>query len=238
MGANRHISSTPEPTASDISDEVRESQKAFLKKLVDNTGLTLTDIARQAGLTPSTLTRIANDPDNKTVLGGTSMARLERLFADTAHGIGYGGIVEAGAFRPVNLFDQDSDYRVIPIAPDPRYPAHSQFAFRVEGDSMNRAHIEPGMWVHAIDYAAWQRRHGEPGDGDLVVVTRVRDGHPERELTVKQLRIFRDRMELRPQSTNPKHEVLVMPAKPQPGVETIDILAVVVAATWLFSFAG
>lgn len=153
-------------------------------------------------------------------------------------GLKYAGLVEAGAFRPVNLFDQDSEHRAIPIAPDPRYPFKSQGAFRVEGDSMDRARIHPGMWVHAIEVTAWQRMNGDLTDGAMVVVTRIREDKGERELTVKQLRIFRDRMELRPQSSNPAHEPIIMPAEPQEGNEKVYVLAIVISAIWLFGFSG
>ncbi len=153
-------------------------------------------------------------------------------------GIRYSGIVEASTFRPVDLFDQDSEHRIIPIAPDPRYPPAMQGAYQVEGDSMDRAHIYPGMWLHAIDYDTWRRRHGDPPDRTIVVATHTREHLGERELTVKLLRVFRDRLELHPQSSNPVHRPIAIPSEPQEGNEKIYILAVVAAATWLFGFKG
>ena len=150
-------------------------------------------------------------------------------------GIRFGGIVEAGAYRKANLLDQDSDYRIIPLAPDPRYPASAQFAFEVKGDSMTRAHIAEGMWVQAVELHSWERQHGEPQDGKLVIVAHVKNGDGERELTVKRLRIFRDRMELQPESDNKIHGAFVFPNPPKEELAEAQIIAIVLSATWLFT---
>lgn len=164
---------------------------------------------------------------------GPAETQVER---ETAAGVCYGGIVEAGAFRPIDLFNQDGEHRRVPLPPDPRFPAASQFAFRVEGDSMVNAGIHPGMYVLAVEYHAWERLRGEPGDGARVIVAHTRDGHPERELTVKTLRIFRDRLELHPESPNPAHKPLTYPWPPTPDTERhTQLLAVVLAATFLFA---
>jgi SOS-response transcriptional repressor LexA len=150
------------------------------------------------------------------------------------HGVRFGGIVEAGAFRRVNGFDQDSEYRLIPLPPDPRYPAHLQYAFEVVGDSMNAAHILPGMWVTAVSLHAWEKIHGEPGDGRVVIVAKTRNGDDERELTVKRLRLFRDRIELQPESSNKTHQSLIFhPTPADSDQHSVAILAVVLTASWI-----
>ena len=128
----------------------------------------------------------------------------------------------------------------LPLPADPRYPASHQAAYQVMGDSMNGApaRIHAGMFVLAVSRAAWERLHGEPSDGRIVIVARTRNGQPEQELTLKRLRIFRDRYELRPESTNPRHTPLVFPLPPpQDGPdgsgETVEIIAIVLQAAWL-----
>jgi uncharacterized delta-60 repeat protein len=76
----------------------------------------------------------------------------------------------------------------------------------------------------------------QQADGKLVVVARHRNGDTERELTVKRLRLFRDRMELQPQSKNPHHEAIVfsLPARQDEEAET-RIIAVVLSATWIMT---
>lgn len=153
----------------------------------------------------------------------------------SAQGIRYGGIVEATAFRPNDVLNQDAEYRTVPIAPDPRYPPYSQFAFQVVGDSMDQADMRPGSWVQAVEIHAWQSLHGEPRDGTFVIVARTRNGDDERELTVKRLRIYRDRIELCPESSNPKHKPIVFPNPPQEDQPAEgQIIAIVISSHRLY----
>jgi SOS-response transcriptional repressor LexA len=150
-------------------------------------------------------------------------------------GVLFGGIVEAGAFRRNDSLNQDAELRRVDVAPDPRYPARSQYAFQVVGDSMTEAQIFEGMHVLAVDIAAFERLHGDVPDGRLVVVAQNRNGDPERELTVKRLRLFRDRIELQPQSGNPRHTPIIFPLPMQENSHgEAQILAVVLQAVRLY----
>jgi SOS-response transcriptional repressor LexA len=150
-------------------------------------------------------------------------------------GVRFGGVVEAGTFRPQNDLSQDDDYRLVPLPHDARYPATAQYAFSVMGDSMTRERIFEGMHVLGVDLLVWERLHGAPRDGQLVVVARTRNGHPERELTVKKLRIFTDRLELQPCSDNPGYSPLVFPLPLQEdAMADACIIAVVLSATWIY----
>ena len=149
-------------------------------------------------------------------------------------GVRFGGIVEAGNFRPDDGLNQSNEWRFIPVPPDPRYPQSSQYAFEVRGDSMDKAHVVEGMWAVAVDVETWERLHGQVPSGKLVVVAKTRNGDPERELTVKRLRYFRDRMELQPESTNPSHEPLAFPLPlGEDTLQHIRIIAVVLQSTWV-----
>jgi SOS-response transcriptional repressor LexA len=150
-------------------------------------------------------------------------------------GVRFGGVVEAGTFRPQNDLSQDDDYRLIALPHDARYPAAAQYAFSVMGDSMTRERIFEGMHVLGVDLLVWERLHGAPRDGQLVVVARTRNSHPERELTVKKLRIFTDRLELQPCSDNPGYSPLVFPLPLQEdAMDDACIIAVVLSATWIY----
>jgi SOS-response transcriptional repressor LexA len=150
-------------------------------------------------------------------------------------GVRFGGVVEAGAFRPQNDHSQDDDYRTVALPHDNRFPLSAQYAFSVMGDSMTLEKIFEGMHVLAVDVLTWERLMGQPRDGNLVVVARTRNGHPERELTVKKLRLFTDRMELQPCSDNPAYEPLVFPLPLREADQTeAHIIAVVLSATWIY----
>lgn len=116
------------------------------------------------------------------------------------------GIVEAGAFRPVDWFE-DIELGVIVNGYDPNFPRIRQFGFKAHGDSMNLAGIADGDEIVCID--PWEAGV-EIGDEDLVVVENRLDGGHTRELTVKELAVFDDRYELRPRSTNPRHKPIVL----------------------------
>lgn len=182
--------------------------------------------------------QVLNIPLDSIVSG--EGAPQETAARNIAFGVRFGGVVEAGAFRREDGLNQDAERRLIPLPTDPRYPAASQFAFAVVGDSMTEARIYEGMYVLGLDVHAWERIHGEPGDGKLVVVARHRNGDDERELTVKRLRLFRDRMELQPESKNPRHEAIVFPLPHRQDLGQDEeaearIIAVVLSATWILT---
>jgi hypothetical protein len=52
---------------------------------------------------------------------------------------------------------------------------------------------------------------------------------------VKRLRIFRDRIELQPESINKSHKALVFPNPPRDAESGANVIAVVLSATWLFA---
>jgi len=188
-----------------------------------------------AGMSADTLGKFLSG-ENRS-LRATNMASLARVLDvseswlmgstdDPANdtmpfGVRFGGTVEAGAFRTQDLLDQTGETIRVPIAHDWRYPAAAQFAFKVVGDSMNKADIFEGMHVLAIDVHAWERGNGPPRDGSLVIVARMKNGGPERELTIKRLRITAKQMMLEPESTNPTHKPITFPM-PHSSDETTD----------------
>lgn len=119
--------------------------------------------------------------------------------------------VEAGAWREVDEFDQ-SDPEWVAVPPDDKYPDATQDVYNVAGDSMNALEphpITPGSRVVAVRYDEIAAR-APLRDGLVVVVQRSRYDGQERELTVKQVAWFDDRIEFQPRSTNPKHKPIVV----------------------------
>lgn len=183
-------------------------------------------------------------PKLATVLGvsvawlvtGSDEVETNAEAESTEIGLSYGGIVEAGAFREVDMLNQDSP-RIIPLPRDARYPRCRQYAFEVRGDSMNLAKIEEGMWVTGVDYIDFTEWHGEVRSGMKVVVERSRAQGAERELTVKELHFTRDHVEFVPRSSNPEHKPVKVKAdfKSDNGI-SIRVLAIVTGATLLFRY--
>lgn len=227
----------PEET---IKDRIRQRLKAL--------DLSMREASKAAGMHPDTLGKILQGKSQHP--RGDNLSKLARVLKvseawltateddsppeESISGVRFGGVVEAGAFRPDDGLNQDHEYRYIPMAPDRRYPAAEQFAFQVVGDSMELAGIVHGMYVLAVEIHAWERVHGQPGDGRLVIVARTRDHLPERELTVKRLRIYMDRYELQPESPNPAHKAFVSRFPLKEEDQQWAIQAVVVSASWLF----
>lgn len=153
--------------------------------------------------------------------------------------ITYGGKVQAGTWVAVDeYFNQDQE-AAIPefVTPHPRYSKASQYAWQVSGNSMDLADIKDGMWVVGVAYGDYIDHYGDVESDQFVIAERLRAGGMERELTVKQVKFYRDRMELLPRSSNSTFEPIIVLHDNQadPATETVSIIAVVVAAYRDFS---
>lgn len=145
----------------------------------------------------------------------------------------FAGVVEAGAFRAVDEYFTQGEVEVPEfVQAHPGYPRARQFTWRVSGSSMNKAGIEDGMWVVGADYGDYLDQYGQIESGAFVVVERSRAGDSERELTVKEVRFYRDRYELLPRSTEDGHAPIIVRHDHQadPDTETVRLLAIVLAA--------
>lgn len=144
-----------------------------------------------------------------------SATPLNQLLETTRPHVGkalpFAGYVAAGLWHPVDELDQDGLEVPDFVLSHPSYPKARQYAYMVRGDSMNLVGIDDGMWVVAADAADFVDLYGETESGDLVVVERSRHQGSERELTVKEIRFYRDRYELLPRSSNPSHQPIVVP---------------------------
>lgn len=123
----------------------------------------------------------------------------------------FAGYVAAGLWHPVDDLDQAGLDVPDFVLSHPAYPKARQYAYMVKGDSMNLVGIDDGMWVVAADAADFIDQYGETESGDLVVVERSRYQGSERELTVKEIRFYRDRYELIPRSSNTAHQPIIVP---------------------------
>jgi SOS-response transcriptional repressor LexA len=146
----------------------------------------------------------------------------------------YAGTVQAGEFLPVDeYFNQDPEQVPEFVTNYPAFRKARQYAWRARGDSMNQAGIHDGMWVIGADAADYIDLYGDIESGEFVVVERTRYQGSERELTVKEIRYYRDRYELHPQSSNPEHKPIVVPhdhTVDGDGME-VKVIGVVLAVT-------
>lgn len=96
-----------------------------------------------------------------------------------AESMALAGIIEAGAWRSAA---RPGAAHVLPVAPDPRFPASSQAAFIIRGD-----HAE---WLGAEDGSVIVGVIGDGcRDGDVVVIrrTRMADDGQEEEITLRRV---------------------------------------------------
>lgn len=149
-------------------------------------------------------------------------------------GLQVAGVVEAGTFRAVDLLDQEEPSR-IPITKDARYPHLAQYAWKVRGDSADRAKILDGMYAIGALYADWVEYYGEAPADRFVIVQKSRADGAEIELTIKEARFFSDRLELHPRSSNSKHQPIIIPRTENPeDFGEVRIIAVVLNAVTVF----
>lgn len=88
------------------------------------------------------------------------------------------------------------------VQPDVKFPAMWQYAFRVEGTSLNKI-AEPGSILICVDLI---KSGTNIQDNDLVIVERTRFAGQMMERTAKRVRKVISGYELWPESTDPEHQ--------------------------------
>jgi SOS-response transcriptional repressor LexA len=126
--------------------------------------------------------------------------------------IAVAGFAEAGAFRvmPEVWHEFEHDLPRIGAPKSPSFPKAKHFALEVRGDSMNATKPTPilsGMMVLCVDIIDADI---PIESGQIYAVRRTRDAGQTWEITVKRARVFRDRIELHPESTNPTHQPFII----------------------------
>jgi SOS-response transcriptional repressor LexA len=135
------------------------------------------------------------------------------------------GDVAAGVWMETDVWD-DEKYEQIPILPS-RYPGIDQKAWHVSGDSMDMLGISDDSFIVTVDY--WAVRTS-PTDGDVVVVERRRGGLVER--TCKEVSVRTGEYELRPQSSDPRYQPIIVRPGNRNGDDgtEIEIIGLVVGS--------
>lgn len=135
------------------------------------------------------------------------------------------GEVAAGRWFEQSDF-ADEDPPLIPIVPG-KYPALTQFAFKVVGQSMDLKRIQNGDFVICVPYF---EARTEIVDGDICVIER-RNGHLI-ERTCKEIKTVNGGFQLWPRSSNPQYQTpIFVPNRRLPEAEdgtTIEIIGLVI----------
>lgn len=134
------------------------------------------------------------------------------------------GFVQAGVWTEFEEFS-DMDIETIPVIPG-KWAGYRQFAYRVQGPSMNRVRLFDGDYVVCVPYWEAVREHS---NNELVVVERRRAGTTER--TVKQIEIAPDgTCQLWPRSDDPRFQTPIPCAGPEPDGTEIVIVGLVIGS--------
>lgn len=116
------------------------------------------------------------------------------------------GSAVAGVFRDITMLSNVAEFEEIYVVADPRFPLASQYALKVEGDSMDRE-FPHGSFVHCIEFAVIGK---ELEDGMVAHVEKYVGGGQLVENTLKEVKIRDGVISLCPNSTNEKHRELVL----------------------------
>ena len=103
------------------------------------------------------------------------------------------GIIETGAFRTTTLTPEP-----VAMRPDPRHPGLRQDAYVIAGKDLLAAGMPPGAYVSVVALDDWLRRYGGLKSSQMVLVAVELEGIAGRELSLRRVEVFTDRLELRP----------------------------------------
>jgi len=167
------------------------------------------------------------------VLGEATLTQVKENSTETPP---FAGFVQAGTFLAVDEYFQQDGYDVpSDVVRRGEYSRVRQYAYQVRGDSLNAVGIEDGMWVVAADAVDFIDTYGDIESGSLVVVERTRSQGAERELTIKEIRYYRDHYELHPKSTNPEHKPIIISHSTAPADDIeVKVIGVLLSATRVF----
>ncbi len=226
-------------------DEAQKQARTLVSSLVEQTGLSLTELAREAGVAASTLTRfMANTgPDSDGSVKHTLSARTQMKLVEAAARITKGkaslgtafpsslspfdtiqvrGAVQAGVWRE-SIEWPHTDWQNLTVPRDGRFAYAERFGLVVRGESMNRLYPD-GTIVIVVRFADLGRA---PRPGERVVVLR-RSTTGEYEATLKDYELdAKGRHVLWPRSTEPEFQepIILTDAPIGDGLEAFPPLA-------------
>lgn len=189
----------------------------------------------------ATLERLARvlHCDVAYLLGTQDNAVLDGEIKSVGRTIPIVGNVEAGVFREMTGAEpwlQQDQYEQIVDPGSSQHPRARHFAMRVAGDSMNAAKPRPILEGDIAIFVDMVDAELSVTDGEIYLVRRTRDSGQSYEWTLKRAKVFRDRIELTPESSNPKHAPMVIPRRGPMPSDAVEILAVGLLIATRFSW--
>jgi transcriptional regulator with XRE-family HTH domain len=199
-----------------------------IKKARLDKGLTQSALARQLGVTRNAVSMWEAgkaEPAAERLRNAAVTLNAEYEWLATGRGarsqvvlgLPLYGEIAAGVWTEVGD-NQDTDVERVPVAPDPDYPTHAQFALRVKGNSVDRVAAD-GALLACVDL---HEGGVDIREGDLVCVERRRGSLVE--TTVKRVKKNGKALELWPESSDPAHQ------KPIPFAQGKDVDGVSIRA--------
>lgn len=186
-------------------------------------------VSREAGLGNTAVSDIINEKNkNPSIPVARAIARVlkcnlaylvgeqdDPLLSTQERGMApvpIAGVAETGAFRAMPQFgpEHDGDLPQLQAPRSKLFPTARHFALEIRGDSMNAAKPAPfmqGMFALCVDLISAEL---DIESGRIYAVRRTLDGGSTFELTIKRARVFRERVELHPESTNPSHKIITI----------------------------
>lgn len=138
------------------------------------------------------------------------------------------GEVAAGAWLEVDpISPYEAPDFVVPVPLDPRFPKGQVYGLRVRGSSINKI-AEEGDILVCLDIGSGI----QIVDRDLVVVERRKAQEGLREVTAKRIRILAHRVELWPESDDPRWQEPIV-AETMPDNED-DHFRIIARVEWVF----
>ncbi|WP_243976901.1 helix-turn-helix domain-containing protein [Methylobacterium sp. E-045] len=201
----------------DMATKLGMSKGGYVKVEDSDRGLKADRIAKAAevlGVAPSEI--IEGGEAVPTAVPTDASAREQTPSQATPASRGFSfkkvtGTLSAGIFKDVEIHGDELD-EVVSAPPSTKYPWARQFAWRVEGDSMDQASPKP---ISDGDYVIGLSYEGIEGavtlrSGLNVVVRQTLDNGQSYEETVKELVLSETAAEFHPRSSNPKHKPIIV----------------------------
>lgn len=139
-------------------------------------------------------------------------------------GLPFGGFIEAGTFRRVDMLPAG---RTIPAPPIAGHPDVRQVAFIVRGPCLDQIGIRENMIAVGYEADDFVRVFGGIPEDAIAVVRRTRDNRAEAELSIGVVRYFADRVEVQPRSSNPAARPVILPRPSTGDADEPRIVAIV-----------
>lgn len=202
-----------------------------IRDLIEQRGAKVAALERDAGLEPDTIRNILRG--NIREPGATKIYAIARVLGVTVEFLLGEPQLGEGESPPGSLpvlfktgggaWVQVEDYAQDGLGEREGAPVYAYRRFRqwyeiLDGDSMNRLYPD-GTYLQVVDTVDMGY---EPKSGDIVVVERCRDGGFLRERSVKQVEVYRNRIELWPRSTNPRWKEPIV-INDHPDDETVEV---------------